>query len=69
MSKQKVSDEILQGIRELQHHDACSPAERLRLFEEATQRQRAREKSMSIKIDDDESSERDWTREQLYDAE
>ncbi|MEX0450168.1 AbrB/MazE/SpoVT family DNA-binding domain-containing protein [Spiribacter sp. 221] len=45
---------------------AKSPAERLRLFEEATRRQRAREQSMTLNTHG-ESPDREWTREALYD--
>ena len=41
-----------------------SAAERLRLFDEAMARQRAREKEM--KIPSDPAKHRDWTREDLY---
>lgn len=41
-----------------------SPTERLRLFDEATKRQRAREASLSVA---DSPVERGWTRDELYD--
>lgn len=43
-----------------------SPAERLRLFEEASRRQKAREQSMPMRTRSD-SPDREWTREALYD--
>ena len=45
---------------------AKSPAERLRLFEEATRRQQAREGAMTVNSRN-ESPDREWTREALYD--
>ena len=45
---------------------AKSPAERLRLFEEATRRQQARERSMKVNSRS-KSPDREWTREALYD--
>lgn len=47
-------------------NQAKSPAERLRLFEEATRRQQAREQSMTLSARS-ESPDREWTREALYD--
>ncbi len=41
-----------------------SPAERLRLFDEATVRQRAREQRLTLSGERPEK--RDWTREELY---
>ena len=41
-----------------------SPAERLRLFDEATVRQRAREQRLPLSGEPPEK--RDWTREELY---
>ncbi len=46
---------------------SLSQAERLRLFEEATKRQRARERTLSISKDQSEVADREWTREALYD--
>ena len=40
-------------------------AERLRLFDAATERQRLHEKTMSLPVNP--STERDWTRDELYD--
>ncbi len=45
--------------------DRLSIEERLRLFDEATARQREREKHM--KLPADSPTERDWKREDLYD--
>ena len=44
-----------------------SKSERLRLFDEATRRQVAREQSMPVKTTGSSSPDREWTREALYD--
>ena len=43
---------------------ALSPAERLRLFDEDTMRQRRREKDMKLPVEG--PRERDWRRDDLY---
>ncbi len=56
----------LKGSGGVISNKAKSPAERMRLFEEATRRQQARERSMKVNSRS-KSQDREWTREALYD--
>lgn len=54
------------GVSDSLNGKPRSRAERIRLFEQATRRQRTREQSMAVSIASEPKS-REWTREALYD--